>query len=224
MEATRPQETEGGRDASTSSSPPGENAAPAAKSAASPAATESPPLTEVDARLQECERKLMEAEAKRDEYLDLARRIQADFANYRKRVERDRQQWQQESLAGFLREFLGYFDDFRRALAEGEKSRDFASFHGGMRLVYDNLWKAMAKAGVECIDPHGKIFDPAWHEAIATVPAGDRPPQTVVEVMQNGYRLGDIVLRPARVVVAVPALPPQTDGSKNASESAAVSN
>ena len=116
------------------------------------------------------EPRLAEAEAKRDEYLALARYVQAEFENYRKRVDRDRVFWKRESLAAFLRDFLGDFDDFRRALADAEKKQDFATLFQGIRLVHDNLWKAMQQAGVKPVEALGRKLDPAVMEAIAVVP------------------------------------------------------
>lgn len=140
--------------------------------------------------------------AERDSYLDMARRERADFDNYRKRIEREMQQIKRESLAGFLKEFFGPLDDLDRVLQESAKNHSYESLATAVRLTEENLWKALAKAGVKRIDAKGKPFDPALHEAMAAVPSADAPPNTVLEVYDNGYKLDDFILRPARVVVS----------------------
>lgn len=138
----------------------------------------------------------------RDSYLDMARRERADFDNYRKRVERDMRTIKRQSLADFLKEFFGPLDDLDRVMTESAKSHSYEDLATGVRLTEENLWRALAKAGVKKIDAMGKPFDPAQHEAMAAVPSADTPPNTVLEVFDNGYKLDDFVLRPARVVVS----------------------
>lgn len=145
---------------------------------------------------------LDELRAQRDEYLDLARRGRAEFDNYRKRVVREMEHLKRESLAGFLREFFGPLDDLDRALTESEKSHSYEALQSGVRIVSENLWKALAKAGVKKINAKGKPFNPEFHEAMTAMPSADVPPNTVLEVFDNGYKLDDFVLRPARVVVS----------------------
>lgn len=147
-------------------------------------------------------KRLAEALAERDAYLELARRERADFDNYRKRVERERGEIKRESLAAFLKEFFGPLDDMDRVLLESAKTRSFDSLIDGARIMQENFWRTLAKAGVRKIDAKGKPFDPALHEAIAVVPSADVPPNTVLEAYDNGYKLDEYVLRPARVVVS----------------------
>jgi molecular chaperone GrpE len=146
--------------------------------------------------------------AKRDEYLALAQRTQADFENYRKRVARDSALAQERGVGKLAKELLPAIDNLERAIVEiavatGETDQD--PLLGGVRLVLSELKAALARVGVESFSPDGETFDPVLHEAIATVP---QPPDDgaasgqVVEVYQPGYRLGENVIRPARVVVA----------------------
>jgi molecular chaperone GrpE len=146
--------------------------------------------------------------AKRDEYLALAQRTQADFENYRKRVARESALAQERGVAKLAKELLPAIDNLERAIVEialatGETDED--PLLGGVRLVLSELTAALARVGVESFSPTGEVFDPSVHEAIATVP---QPPEggaasgTIVEVYQSGYRLGESVIRPARVVVA----------------------
>ncbi len=138
----------------------------------------------------------------RDAYLDLARRERADFDNYRKRMQREMAEMKRASLGAFLREFFGPLDDMDRVLQESAKSGDAESLIQGVRIMEENFWRALAKAGVTRIDAAGKQFDPGLHEAMAAVPSADAPPNTILEVYENGYRLDDFILRPARVIVS----------------------
>jgi molecular chaperone GrpE len=146
--------------------------------------------------------------AKRDEYLALAQRTQADFENYRKRVARESALAQERGVAKLAKELLPAIDNLERAIVEiavatGETDRD--PLLGGVRLVLSELTGALARVGIESFSPGGEAFDPSLHEAIATVPQppdGGAASGTVVEVYQPGYRLGESVIRPARVVVA----------------------
>ncbi len=140
--------------------------------------------------------------AKRDEYLALAQRTQADFENYRKRVARDAALAQERGVAKLAKELLPAIDNLDRALAAAATDDPLLD---GVRLVRSELAAALARVGVESFSPGGETFDPSLHEAMATVP---QPPEggaqsgKVVEVYQPGYRLGESVIRPARVVVA----------------------
>jgi molecular chaperone GrpE len=140
--------------------------------------------------------------AKRDEYLALAQRTQADFENYRKRVARESALAAQRGVAKLVKELLPAIDNLDRAL---ESAATDDPLLDGVRLVRTELNAALARVGVESFSPSGETFDPSVHEAMATVP---QPPEggatsgTVVEVYQPGYRLGESVIRPARVVVA----------------------
>lgn len=138
----------------------------------------------------------------RDTYLDLARRERADFDNYRKRMQRELQNMKREALANFLKDFFGPLDDLDRVLQESVKNQSYESLLQGVRIMEENFWRTLAKAGVRKIDAKGKQFDPALHEAMAAVPSTDVPPNTVLEVYDSGYKLDDHILRPARVVVS----------------------
>jgi molecular chaperone GrpE len=140
--------------------------------------------------------------AKRDEYLALAQRTQADFENYRKRVARESALAQERGIAKLAKELLPAIDNLDRALGAAATDDPLLD---GVRLVRSELAAALARVGVESFSPEGETFDPSVHEAMATVP---QPPEggcssgTVVEVYQPGYRLGESIIRPARVVVA----------------------
>jgi molecular chaperone GrpE len=139
--------------------------------------------------------------AKRDEYLALAQRTQADFENYRKRVARDAALAQERGVAKLAKELLPAIDNLDRAL--GSAATDDPLLEG-VRLVRSELSAALARCGVESFSPGGQQFDPSLHEAMASVPQPENGPASgiVVEVYQPGYRLGETIIRPARVVVA----------------------
>jgi molecular chaperone GrpE len=143
---------------------------------------------------------LAEAEAKRDEYLDLARRTQADFENYRKRTAQQAAQAGQRAKATLLRELLPVVDNLERAEAAAAESE--GPLHEGVKLVLADFQGVLTRAGVESLEPLGERFDPTVHEAISTTPQEGTEPGLVVEVVEKGYRSGDTVIRPARVVVS----------------------
>jgi molecular chaperone GrpE len=143
---------------------------------------------------------LAEVERQRDEYLDLLQRTKADFENYRKRAARDQERLVAHAHERLVRELLPVLDDLERTL-EAAENHEEAALVDGVRLVERSLRKALEKEGLKEIDTEGP-FDPHVHEAVLTQPADGAEPGAVLEVMQRGYRLGDKVVRPARVIVA----------------------
>jgi molecular chaperone GrpE len=139
--------------------------------------------------------------AQRDEYLALAQRTQADFENYRKRVARESAAAQERGVVSLTKELLPALDNLDRALEAA--AQDDPLLHG-VRLVRKELSGALSRCGIESFAPVGEAFDPSLHEAVATAPQppDGAPSGVVVEVYQLGYKLGDSVIRPARVVVA----------------------
>ena len=138
--------------------------------------------------------------AERDEYLALAQRVQADFENYRKRAVRDQERLVAHAHERLVRELLPVLDDLERAL-EAAARHEEAQLVDGVQLVERALRGALAKEGLTEIETAGQ-FDPHVHEALLTQPSADTEPGTVLEVVQRGYRLGDRVVRPARVIVS----------------------
>jgi len=135
----------------------------------------------------------------RDEYLDLARRAQADFENYRKRAAREAAAAGERAKGGLVRELLPVVDNLERALGSAGESEHLAE---GVRLVHADLIAVLERNGIEQFDPSGEPFDPSVHEALSTRPAEGARPGVVLDVVEKGYRSGDAVLRPARVVVS----------------------
>ena len=138
--------------------------------------------------------------AERDEYLALAQRVQADFDNYRKRAVRDQERLVVHAHERLVRELLPVLDDLERALDAAERHEE-AKLVEGVKLVEQSLRNALQKEGLVEIETDG-MFDPHVHEALLTKPGNGAEPGAVVEVVQRGYRVGDKVVRPARVIVA----------------------
>ena len=146
------------------------------------------------------EGRLADAEAKRDEYLDLLQRVQAEFENYRKRAARDQERLVGHAHERLVKELLPILDDLERALEAAERHEE-ATLVEGVKLVEQSLRKALVKEGLVEIETDGQ-FDPHVHEALLSEPREHAEPGSVLEVVQRGYRLGDKVVRPARVIVA----------------------
>jgi molecular chaperone GrpE len=146
------------------------------------------------------EGRLAEAEAKRDEYLDLAQRVQADFENYRKRAVREQERLVAHAHERLVRELLPILDDLERTLEAAERHEE-AALVDGVKLVERSLRAALQKEGLVEIATDGP-FDPHVHEAMLTQPGQGAESGAVLDVLQRGYRVGDKVVRPARVIVA----------------------
>ena len=136
-----------------------------------------------------------------EELIDTLQRLQADFDNYRKRAARDQESLVARAGERIVKELLPVLDDLERALEAAEQHEE-AKLEDGVKLVHRQLEQLLEKEGLAPVETDGK-FDPHVHEALLTQPS-DADEGSVIEVLQKGYRLGDRVLRPARVVVAGP--------------------
>jgi molecular chaperone GrpE len=148
----------------------------------------------------EAEDPLARAQRERDEYLDLARRAQADFENYRKRAAREAAAAGERAKSGLVRELLPVVDNLERALASaGQEEQHLAE---GVRLVHSELIAVLERHGVEQFDPSGERFDPSEHEALSMRDQDGAESGLVLDVVEKGYRANGTILRPARVVVS----------------------
>jgi molecular chaperone GrpE len=145
---------------------------------------------------------LLDRADKADEYLGLAQRKQAEFENFRKRAARETTAAQERGATKLAKELLPAVDNLERALQHAPDDNDDHGFVAGVKHVHADLIAALQRAGIEQFSPQGEQFDPTLHEAIAQTPVEGTDPGTVVEVYQSGYRVGETVVRPARVVVA----------------------
>jgi molecular chaperone GrpE len=141
----------------------------------------------------------MAVAAQRDEYLALAQRTQADFENYRKRVARESSTALAKGVVKLAKELLPALDSLDRALESAARDDPLLD---GVRLVRAELRAGLERCGVESFSPLGEPFDPAAHEAVAQRPAPGAQRGAIIEIYQTGYRIGDHIIRPARVVVA----------------------
>ena len=149
--------------------------------------------------LAELEERIELLQRERDEVIDDLKRVAADFDNYRKRALRDQEALVARAHERLVKELLPVLDDLERALVAAEEHEE-ARLEEGVRLVHRELRDALAKEGLVEIDTDGE-FDPHVHEALLTQPS-DEDDGAILQVIQKGYRLGDRVLRPARVVVS----------------------
>jgi molecular chaperone GrpE len=151
-----------------------------------------PKTTEVVARLQ----------AEKDELMQTMVRRQADFENYRKRVERDREEEGRRGVSRLLEDLIFVLDAFDRAL-KAHDNPAYEEYRKGLELIYKQLWETAARHGLERIPAADKPFDPRFHQAIDRVETTEHPDGTIVEVLQDGYTFHGRVLRPSIVRVAV---------------------
>ena len=143
--------------------------------------------------------------SERDEYLDLAKRTKADFENFRKRMAAEVEAAAARGRGELIRDVVPVLDDLERAIQAAGLDPEGDSEDGlshGVLLVFRSLRDSLSRNGVEAVDPKGEKFDPNAHEALSTQPADGVESGTVVDVMQKGYRLGEQLIRPARVVVS----------------------
>jgi molecular chaperone GrpE len=154
---------------------------------------------------QDLDALLADSQKEKDEYLELARRTQADFENFRKRMASEVQAAGVRGKAQLAQEVVPALDDLERAIQaagldpEGDSEDGLAH---GVLLVFRSLREGLKRNGIEAVDPKGEKFDPNQHEALSTLPVEGTEPGVVVEVMQKGYRFGEQLIRPARVVVS----------------------
>jgi molecular chaperone GrpE len=146
------------------------------------------------------EARLAEAESKSAEYLDGWQRSRAEFMNYKNRIERDQALTAEMMRAQNIKKFLPVIDDLERALAN--RPAEAEAWVEGIELVYRKLLAVLDGEGVKRIEAVGQPFDPNLHEAISMEPADGFESGQVIGVVQQGYRLGDRVIRPAMVRVA----------------------
>jgi molecular chaperone GrpE len=151
--------------------------------------------TDVDA----LKRKLEDAETKLAESLDGWQRSLADFQNYKKRVERDHEMVKASMKGDLIKKVLPLLDDLERALQSRSTNEAWA---GGIELIVRKFQNLLDNEGVKRMDARGAAFDPAFHEAISHEPSEAVESGHVIEVVQNGYMLGERVIRPALVRVA----------------------
>ncbi len=154
---------------------------------------------EENARLKE---ELQQAQAKANEYLDGWQRARAEFANYKKRVDREQANLHQTTAANIMKRYLEILDDLDRALRNRPQEAEDAKWAAGIELIYRKLLALLESEGITVMDADGKFFDPNLHEGISQEESSEHESGQIIEVVKNGYMMGDRVLRPALVRVA----------------------
>jgi molecular chaperone GrpE len=137
-----------------------------------------------------------------DELNDRLLRLQADFDNFRKRTQREREHLRRTANSDLVEELLPVLDHFEMGLANARRHEANASVLDGFELVYDQLMGALKQSGLEPVVAAGEVFDPHVHEAITHLPSEEHPADTVITETRRGYRLGDQLLRASQVVVS----------------------
>lgn len=151
---------------------------------------------------------LLRLRRENDELTAALRRVQSDFENYRRRVERERGDNYAFALMAIVNNLLPVLDNFRIALTNAENrspNQDLQQFFSGFELISQQLEKVLQTLGVQPVAALGETFNPQFHEAVSTEFSADSPPNTVVEEIVRGYRLGNKLVRPAMVKVSVNA-------------------
>lgn len=176
-----------------------ESARQEAEAATQPEGEEQPgPAAEIEVLQQ----KLSEAEARAAEYLDGWQRTQAEFINFRKRLERDRQAEYLAMKAEMIKKFLPVLDDLERALQNPPQENELQAWVQGVELILRKMQAILTAEGVERIEAEGQMFDPNLHEAVSHEPVDGQESGKVIGVVQHGYRIGERIIRPALVRVA----------------------
>jgi molecular chaperone GrpE len=153
------------------------------------------PVTELKTQLEA-------ANAKAAEYLDGWQRARADFANYKKRVERENADLTATLTATVLTRILPMLDDFELAMKNAPTEGEGAKWASGLALVHKKFTNILENEGIKRIEAEGQVFDPNFHEAVVHEDSPNHPSGTVIEILRQGYKLGDRVLRPVLVKVA----------------------
>ncbi len=142
--------------------------------------------------------------AERDDLYDRLLRKQAEFDNYKKRVERERSDFAQFASAELMRELLNAMDSFDRAIhTANSDSAANDNMLRGLDLIYKQFQDTLTRFGLKAIEAKGQVFDPNLHQAVSTIPTDDVPENTVVDELRKGYTLNSRLLRAAMVSVAV---------------------
>jgi len=157
--------------------------------------------TIVQDELQDMEKALNAAEQELALHRDAMLRMQAEMENLRKRLIRDLEKSRKFALEGFMKDLLQVRDSLERGLEMIDGSATVESLKEGKELTLKMLTKIMGDHGLEVVDPILQPFNPEFHEAVTVVPSGEHDENTVIEVLQKGFKLHDRLIRPAMVVV-----------------------
>lgn len=172
-----------------------------------PSEEQATPQVEGDApapedELESLRAQLATAQKERDEYLNLAQRTRADFENYQKRAQRDRQEERLYAQTPLAEDILQGLDNLERAIAAAQQAGETGPLVQGVEMVQNQMLDILKRHGVTRIEALGQPFDPNLHQAVMQQPTAEYPPNTVVQVLQQGFMIHSRVLRPAHVAVS----------------------
>ena len=156
----------------------------------------------LEEKIEELQANLVEVTAKTEEYLDGWQRSRAEFANYKKRILKENTEIRQVARGEVIKLYLDILDDLKRALQEKPKDTEVEAWGAGIEIIYQKLLKRLEAEGIKPMEPLGQEFDPTLHEALMTEESEEYESGQIIEVMQEGYWLGEKVLRLALVRVA----------------------
>ncbi len=140
--------------------------------------------------------------AERDKYFDLWLREKAEFDNYQKRAQRDQLQERRYASLPLALDLLPVIDNLERATAAARQANETGPLVQGVAMVLTQFFEILRRHGITVIEAEGQPFDPNLHEAVMQQPNADKPPQTVLQVLERGFKIHDRVLRPAKVIVS----------------------
>lgn len=156
----------------------------------------------LQSQVDELTKQLEQGKTENASLTDQLLRKQAEFDNYRKRIERERSEFYQHGRREVLLQMLSVLDNFERAMSSVSNSDQGSALLQGIELIYKQFKDALTKFGVAPIDAVGQVFDPHLHEAVTIEQTADYEANTIIAEFQKGYRLGDQLLRPSQVKVA----------------------
>lgn len=164
--------------------------------------SEAEAASEILPDIKDLMQELKDCQTKADEYLEGWQRARADFANYKRRIDREQSQVYQNAAGSIFKRYIEIIDDLERALKNRPQEGEGASWAEGIELIYRKFLSILESEGVTQQQAQGCDFDPNLHEAISSEPHKDFESGQIIEVIKNGYMLGERVLRPALVRVA----------------------
>lgn len=167
--------------------------------------------------VQELQREMESLRKEKDELYDRLLRKHADFENFRKRIEKDKREFQQYALSDIVGDLIFILDNFERAVSHADDSSN-PEYRKGVELIYRQLRDLLEKRGLRIIESKGQMFDPNFHEAVAREPRNDVEEGTILEELQRGYFFQNRLLRPAMVKVSYHTDEPEEDNREKSDD------
>ena len=157
---------------------------------------------EIERQISKLEEELVAEREEKEKYISRLQRLQADFSNYKKRVDKEKERISTQATKDFVADLLPVIDNFERALGSSEDSKEAADVLEGVDMIHRQLIKLLHKNDVEEIETVGEEFDPNFHEAVMNEPSEEYDSGIITEELQKGYKLGNQVIRAAMVKLA----------------------